>query len=630
MSRSPSPATHWDQLETWLSAMTEGLPLDTKDVQGWDRKQLDDNLNQLMAQDPTQSYTHKELAKTVGTLAHNLIAQLKLSDGNVSLLEQETTALKLQAEEARRNQAEAQENLDQLTLETQGRTKEECDSELKEKVERLEDTVTDLRADTEARERLEKKAREDLESRLRKAETLLRRAEIELKEREAKLKASERHCQSAQAEAQDLAQQHDQLRSEFDTVQRELKYAYILQAERKGEGYTPDLPPASKIRLPSQAPSEQGEAASLQFKTSPVSLQEPLTATEGWKRLQRTPTNHSMAPKDLDKLARNIPTFTPNPAGGHDIHAYLQDINFHLKTMPNVPTGDRLYLLRITSSREVRSFLDRQSDSVKGDYEQLQQALIREFADPESEQGLVAAMDLKQSRLETPQAYYNRLRRTYFGARNEPEMEEDFNFRTLFLRNLHPSVSHHLGVTACPRTMTTQQLRDLAHKAYVKHKTASEKTVKNPVILPVSEQYPDLTLEGSQPRYNARPVHREARDFPVSQERRDRTGARPKRQAGYPERPWNRPRSWDDPRGGAAWEGSRRPRNHRPTVARETSPNRHQRNAPQHPGDLSKPHCSAEQNRTETSESAEILKILRELMQKGPNKQNKKDKPDSL
>ncbi|XP_056589779.1 uncharacterized protein si:ch211-149b19.4 isoform X1 [Triplophysa dalaica] len=315
-----------------------------------------------------------------------------------------------------------------MTLEAQELATDERHPELKEEVQRLRHTVTDLCTDTEHREWLEKQARENLECKLQKAKTLLQRAETELKEREAKSKASEKHFQAARAEAQALAHQHDQLQSEFDTVQRELKYAYMFNAEPRGGRATAELPPTSRTRLPSQSSSGKEEADRLRFKTPPASIQEPLTATEGWEHLQRIPTTtHCMAPKDLDKLARNIPTFTPNPAGGHDVHAYLQDINFHLQNMANVSTRDTLYLLRITSSREVRSFLDRQADTVKGDYKQLQQALIKEFSDPEFEQGLVAAMDLKQGRLETPQAYYNRLRQTYFGARNEPEMEEDFN-----------------------------------------------------------------------------------------------------------------------------------------------------------------------------------------------------------
>lgn len=148
--------------------------------------------------------------------------------------------------------------------------------------------------------------------------------------------------------------------------------------------------------------------------------------------------------------------------------------------------------------REVSLIGSLTAETVRADYELLQQALIREFSDPELEQGLIGAMDLKQGRQETPQAYYIRLRRTYFRARNEPGMEEDFNFRTLFLRNLHPAVSHLLGVLICPRSMSTQQLRDLVLKAYVKQKAASDKMVKYPTIYPVSDRHSELTIGGAQ------------------------------------------------------------------------------------------------------------------------------------
>ncbi len=147
---------------------------------------------------------------------------------------------------------------------------------------------------------------------------------------------------------------------------------------------------------------------------------------------------------------------------------------------PNVTDKDRLYLLRTTSSSEDRSFLDRQPAHTKNDYLLLREALIKEFSDPESEQGLVAALETRQGQHEPPQAYYSRLRQANFGTRNEPDMEDELNFKTLFLRNLHPGVSHHLGVLACPRTMNAQQLRDLAQKAYGKQKISSEKKCQNP------------------------------------------------------------------------------------------------------------------------------------------------------
>ncbi len=192
-----------------------------------------------------------------------------------------------------------------------------------------------------------------------------------------------------------------------------------------------------------------------------------------------------------------------------NVQAYLQDIDFHLEIRPNVTDKDKLYLLRTTSSPEVRSFLDRQPVNTKTDYQRLRKALIKEFADPESDQGLVAALETKQGRHETPQADYSRLRQAYFGTRNESDMEDELNFKTLFLRNLHPGISHHLGVLACPRRMNTQQLRDLVQKAYCKQKMTSENSAKIPAVLDFNTQHHELALEGTQCQDSVKPPHRE-------------------------------------------------------------------------------------------------------------------------
>ena len=52
--------------------------------------------------------------------------------------------------------------------------------------------------------------------------------------------------------------------------------------------------------------------------------------------------------------------FDPDSAEGRDVHAYLKGIDFYLQTVANVTAWDNLYLLRITASSDVRSFLDRQ------------------------------------------------------------------------------------------------------------------------------------------------------------------------------------------------------------------------------------------------------------------------------
>ncbi len=205
---------------------------------------------------------------------------------------------------------------------------------------------------------------------------------------------------------------------------------------------------------------------------------------------------------------------------------------------PSVTDKDHFYLLRTTSSPEVRSFLDRQPVNTKTDYQRLRKALIKEFADPESDQGLVAALETRQGRHEPPQAYYSRLRQAYFGTRNDSDMEDELKFKTLFLRNLHPGISHHLGVLTCPRTMNTQQLRDLVQKAYYKQKMASEKSAKTPTVLDFNTQHHELALEGTQRQDSAKPPHKEWNAPPSNRERDSHAGTRPKQR-------YDR---WDGPR----------------------------------------------------------------------------------
>ncbi len=139
----------------------------------------------------------------------------------------------------------------------------------------------------------------------------------------------------------------------------------------------------------------------------------------------------------------------------------------------------------------------------------------------------MAALETRQGRHETPQAYYSRLRQAYFGTRNDSDMEDELNFITLFLRNLHPGISHHLGVLACPRTMNTQQLRDLVQKAYYKQKMASEKSAKTPAVLDFNTQHHELALEGTQRQDSAKPPHREWNAPPSNRERDSHADTRP-------------------------------------------------------------------------------------------------------
>ncbi len=99
---------HWEDLETWLSVATDSLlPKAAETLKHQTQDQLNDNITSLTGQDPSQSYSHKELAKITGSLSHTLITTLKFSDKHAAQLQQELT--------------QAQRHIEQLELEAQKR-----------------------------------------------------------------------------------------------------------------------------------------------------------------------------------------------------------------------------------------------------------------------------------------------------------------------------------------------------------------------------------------------------------------------------------------------------------------------------------------------------------------------------
>ncbi len=319
----------------------------------------------------------------------------------------------------------------------------------------------------------------DRADKLQYAEKLLEKAKTDFRDKNSRIKALEAHLAESRNEISRLTQQLDYVTEESESFQEELKHAYELRHEPSRTGRAPTAPLPSRTKSPVPGLTREHKTEGVVLKQSPAPSEELYITTEPEESAAASRrSSHSLDLKDLDKLARNVGKFNPSVPNSQTVQAYLQDIDFHLEMRPNVTDKDKLYLLRTTSSPEVRSFLDRQPVNTKTDYQRLRKALIKEFADPESDQGLVAALETRQGRHDTPQAYYSRLRQAYFGTRNDSDMEDELNFKTLFLRNLHPGISHHLGVLACPRTMNTQQLRDLVQKAYYKQKMASEG--KNP------------------------------------------------------------------------------------------------------------------------------------------------------
>ncbi len=513
---------HWEGLEMWLSVTTDSiLPKAAEILKHQTQDQLDDNITSIMRQDPSQSYSHKELAKITGSLSHTLIATLKLSDKHAAQRQQELTR--------------AQRRIEQLEREAQEGT-DEVERGAEEEINRLKETL----AATSHEMQQIKEDFADRADKLQYAEKLLEKAKTDFRDKNSRIKALEAHLAESRSEISRLTRQLDYITEESESFQEELKHAYELRHEPSRTGHALTAPLPSRTGSPVSGLTREHKTEGVVLKHSPAPSEELYITTEPEESaVASRRSSHGVDLKDLDKLARNVGKFNHSVPNSQNVQAYLQDIDFHLEMRPNVTDKDKLYLLRMTSSPEVRSLLDRQPVNTKTDYQRLRKALIKEFAEPKSDQGLVAALETRQGRHETPQAYYSRLRQAYFGTRNESDMEDELNFKTLFLRNLHPGISHHLGVLACPRTMNTQQLRDLVQKAYYKQKMVSEKCVKTPAVLDFNTQHHELALDGTQTKYSAKPPHREGNGPPSNRERDSHAGTRPKQR-------YDR---WDGPRG---------------------------------------------------------------------------------
>lgn len=74
---------------------------------------------------------------------------------------------------------------------------------------------------------------------------------------------------------------------------------------------------------------------------------------------------YSPSDRDLDKIACNITRFEPQLGGSHHTSTYLKDIDFYLQKFSNATVDDRIYLIAVTSSSDVSSFIERQPDYIR-------------------------------------------------------------------------------------------------------------------------------------------------------------------------------------------------------------------------------------------------------------------------
>ncbi|XP_073706227.1 uncharacterized protein [Garra rufa] len=231
MPRPTDPVGHWEDLEIWLSAVTDSLlPKAAEAVKQQTQDQLDNNITGIMKHDPGQSYGHKELAKITGSLSHTLIASLKRSDRRFAYLQQELKR--------------AQQRIEQLELEDQDQREgsNETDPRATEEIARLQETLANNTQEMEQA----KSARAELSGELQYVEQLLEKARLDFRDKNSRIKALETHLNEARTEISYLTQQLEDMKEELDSVKNELRHAYELRPEPTRTQRAPPSPLPSR------------------------------------------------------------------------------------------------------------------------------------------------------------------------------------------------------------------------------------------------------------------------------------------------------------------------------------------------------------------------------------------------
>ncbi|KAI2646010.1 Gag polyprotein [Labeo rohita] len=383
-------------------------------------------------------------------------------------------------------------------------------------------------------------------------------------EREQETTGQVKKLQATLATAQRDQQQANA--AQKDLVNR-LQYA-TLKAKKGDTSLSPPLLSRTDSHVQELASNERSEGP--QPKTSPAFATEFYFVSKITDPIQADlRAAHGMTIKDHNKLSNNISKFNLNSKESHNIQAHLQDIDFHLEMRSQVTDRDR-------SSPQVQNFLDGQPKT-------------------------------KQGRQETPQAYYNRLRQAYFGAHNKPDLEEDVNFKSLFIKNLHPGVSRHLGIMACPRSMTIQQLHDLTQKAYNKQKMASKKGNKTAALLNSVTKDSSLALDDTQWHHDTRVLHQEHRE-------RD-PYVHDSYQPSRCKKPWGKPHFSEIPIERIYWKPNWMCKASRPAHPRTTCLGKQRQNPHQHYSDKHGTESSQEQACSPSQDMKQVMKELKEFLE---------------
>ncbi len=160
-------------------------------------------------------------------------------------------------------------------------------------------------------------------------------------DKNSRIKALEVHLAESRNEISRLTRQLDYVTEESESLQEELRHAYELRREPSSTERAPTAPPSSRTGSPVHRPTREPKIEGMVLKHSPAPSEERYITTEPKESAAASRSSvHGLDLKDLDKLARNIGKFNPSLPNSQNVHAYLQDIDFHLEMRPNVTDKD--------------------------------------------------------------------------------------------------------------------------------------------------------------------------------------------------------------------------------------------------------------------------------------------------
>ena len=261
--------------------------------------------------------------------------------------------------------------------------------------------------------------------------------------------------------ALEVIQLQDRVASQETSLSMKEQYIATLQA--KISTFPGSLDPVSSVSdpvtdclTPLAARPEQPQ----------VNLGQPrvdltMTQSSGYAK-----TPQALDDKLLRNMAKHIEHFYPQVSGNADTNAYLDSVSDALRFHEPVTVETKIRLLQLTSSRDVASCLRRQPIQTLENWHSVRQAIFEEFGDHQTHSGLISAITVTQHDGEQVRIFYKRLMKAFFGSNNIPGMEEDVNFKTLFLNNLLPSIKRHFPLGINPENLCAAKLRNLAQEAF--------------------------------------------------------------------------------------------------------------------------------------------------------------------